>query len=88
MQANLSKMGAEIDVVSYSTGSARLQEKIVIRGTGRLKGARVSSFKDHRTAMSMIIADLVADEPTLIDDDRCIAKSFPDFRKVLRSVVK
>ncbi|MGD9015549.1 MAG: 3-phosphoshikimate 1-carboxyvinyltransferase [Candidatus Omnitrophota bacterium] len=87
MQANLSKMGAEIEV-SYSSRSAGLQEKIVIRPTGRLRGARVSSFNDHRTAMSMIIAGLVADGPTLIDDDRCIAKSFPGFRKVLRGVVK
>jgi len=66
----------------------RLREKIIIEGTGQLKGARVNSFGDHRTAMSMVIAGLVAKGSTVVDEVGCIAKSFPDFLKVLRSVTK
>ena len=88
MQTNLRKMGAEIYVASYRSGSRRLREKIIIQGIGQLKGARVSSFADHRIAMSMIIARLVCSGQVLIDDVGCIAKSFPDFLNVLKRVVK
>jgi 3-phosphoshikimate 1-carboxyvinyltransferase len=88
MQTNLRKMGAEIYVTGYCSESGRLSEKIVIQGKGKLKGARVNSFSDHRTAMSMTIAGFVSSGPTLIDDVGCIAKSFPDFLKVIRRVIK
>ena len=86
MQTNLRKMGAEIKVTDYWSASKRPKIKIVIQGVGQLKGAKVSSFGDHRTSMSMIIAGLIC-KGTRIDDDKCINKSFPDFLKVLESVV-
>jgi len=81
-------MGVEIQVTSYRTRFGKIKEKIVIPGKGELKGARVSSFGDHRTAMSMIIAGLVSKGNTFIDDVKCIDKSFPDFLKFLRSAIK
>lgn len=88
MQTNLRKMGAKIYVTGYQSGSGKLSEKIIIKGMRQLKGVGVSTFSDHRTAMSMIIAGLICKGSTLIDDVGCIAKSFPDFLKVLRSVIK
>jgi 3-phosphoshikimate 1-carboxyvinyltransferase len=88
MQTNLTKMGAEIYVAGYRSASGRLREKMVISGIGQLKGSRVSSFGDHRTAMSMIIAGLVCRGQTFIDDVGYIAKSFPDFLRVLKGVIK
>ncbi len=88
MQANLSKMGAEIRVVTYRSKSAGLREKMIIQGISCLRGARVSSFNDHRTAMSMIIAGLVSTGETVIDEVECIAKSFPGFLEILKGVVK
>jgi 3-phosphoshikimate 1-carboxyvinyltransferase len=88
MQTNLRRMGAKIIVTAYKSGCRRLREKMIIQGGGKLKGSRLSSFNDHRTAMSTIIAGLVSKGETLIDDLGCIAKSFPDFLKVSKSVIK
>ena len=82
MTENLSKMGADIRVVK--SGNA---ENIVIQGGKILKGSRVKSFGDHRTAMSMVIAGLAAKGNTSIDDIGCINKSFPNFLGILKPVI-
>ncbi|MDD2679546.1 MAG: 3-phosphoshikimate 1-carboxyvinyltransferase [Candidatus Omnitrophica bacterium] len=81
MLVNLAKMGAKIRVVK-SGG----QENIIIQGAKVLYSARVSSFGDHRTAMSMVIAGLAARGKTRIDDISCINKSFPGFLTTLKSL--
>jgi len=81
MSENLKKMGADIAI------SKRINcEKIIIKGKRALKGKKVKSFGDHRTAMSMLIAGLAATGKTRIDDISCISKSFPDFVSLLRSL--
>ena len=82
MTENLKRMGADIKVVK--TGK---REDIVIHGVPQLLGARVKSFGDHRTAMSMLIAGAAAAGKTKIDDISCISKSAPDFISTLRSLV-
>jgi 5-enolpyruvylshikimate-3-phosphate synthase len=67
-------MGADIQVEQSGE-----DEDILIDGSGKLSGASVKSFADHRTAMSMIVAGLSASGRTSIDDTSCIKKSFPDF---------
>jgi 3-phosphoshikimate 1-carboxyvinyltransferase len=81
MSVNLHKMGAHISLVKRGN-----VEKVVITGTKPLKAVAVSSFGDHRTAMSMIIAGLAAHGSTKIDDISCINKSFPDFIAKLNSL--
>ena len=81
MSKNLTKMGARIRV-SGSSGS----EKIVIDGVKQLKGARVKSFGDHRTAMSMVVAGMAAAGKTYIDDITCVNKSFPNFLGLIASL--
>lgn len=81
MVNNLNKMGANIRVKQKNT-----KVNIVITGSKHLIGTKVSSFGDHRTAMSMIIAGLKAEGQTIIDDIDCINKSFPEFLKVLKSL--
>lgn len=83
MSDNLRKMGAKIKVLKRS-GS----EIIVVDGITKLRGRKVRSFGDHRTAMSMIIAGLRAEGSTLIDDVSCIDKSFPEFLTILKSLIK
>jgi len=82
MVTNLAKMGADIKVVKPG-----VRENIIIKGVNRLYGAKVKSFGDHRTAMSMAIAGLAASGSTTIDDVSCINKSFPDFLKTLNSLI-
>ncbi|NQT00240.1 MAG: 3-phosphoshikimate 1-carboxyvinyltransferase, partial [Candidatus Omnitrophica bacterium] len=74
MVTNLSKMGANIE----SRGN-----DVVVRGPVKLSGATVDSFGDHRIAMSMAIAALVASGCTTIKDIDCASISFPGFFEAL-----
>lgn len=76
MVTNLRKLGADIRVAS--------QQRIVINGGRPLRGSRVSSFGDHRTAMSMLIAGMVTKGKVTVTDLSCINKSFPGFEKLLK----
>jgi len=79
MVTNLRKIGADIKVeVAQVEG-----ECIVINGGKLLHGARVSSFGDHRTAMSMLVAGLLTKGKVIVTSLGCINKSFPDFVKQL-----
>jgi 3-phosphoshikimate 1-carboxyvinyltransferase len=44
-----------------------------------LHGAAVDSHGDHRIAMSLAIAALLADGPTVINNSEAVNVSFPDF---------
>jgi 3-phosphoshikimate 1-carboxyvinyltransferase len=57
-----------------------------IEGPQRLRGARVSSGGDHRMAMALAVAGLVADGATVIEDAACIATSFPGFAAMLNAL--
>jgi 3-phosphoshikimate 1-carboxyvinyltransferase len=59
-----------------------------VTGTERLKGCVAESFGDHRIAMSMLVAGLVAEGPTTVNDVACIATSFPNFLPLLAGVVE
>jgi 3-phosphoshikimate 1-carboxyvinyltransferase len=84
MSENLKRMGVKIEIFKY----AGTREDIGICGVKRLKGNRLNSFGDHRTAMSMVVAGLVAEGNTFIDDISCIQKSFPNFLALLKKVVE
>ena len=74
MVSDLSRMGADIE--SYDND-------VIIRGPARLSAGTVNSFGDHRTAMSMAIAALVAGGRTTIKDIDCVNISFPGFFQTL-----
>ena len=59
---------------------------IYIKGPTKLKGAVVDSKKDHRIAMSGIIAGLIAEGETTVRDIECIDTSFPTFFKLLEQL--
>jgi 3-phosphoshikimate 1-carboxyvinyltransferase len=54
-----------------------------IEGPTPLRGAQVDSYGDHRLAMALAIAGLVAEGRTLIVGAECIADSFPGFEESL-----
>ncbi len=55
----------------------------VVRGPTPLRGAAVNSHGDHRLAMALVVAGLVAEGETLVRDCACIADSFPGFEALL-----
>jgi len=58
-----------------------------IFGGAPLKGARLSSFGDHRIAMAFAIAGLFAEGETFIDGVECVATSYPSFYETLTTLV-
>jgi len=77
ISSELKKMGAVIK---------EQDDGMTIKGPVRLKGATVKSYGDHRVAMAMAVAGLVAEGETVIEDTTCIETSFPGFEGILRSI--
>ncbi len=73
----LRKMGAEIE---------EMLDGMVIHGTGCLRGAEVDSHRDHRLAMALAIAGLVADGDTVIYNAEAADISYPGFWSDLEQI--
>ena len=50
-----------------------------IQGPRHLEGARVESRGDHRVAMALAVAGLLAEGSTEIEDAECVEISYPGF---------
>jgi len=74
----LRKLGAKIEPT---------EDGFVIDGPTRLKGTLVDSLADHRVAMALAVAGLVADGQTTIAGAECVAKTYPGFWKDLASLM-
>jgi len=71
IKENLSRMGVRVEAENGS---------LIIEGkAGRTSAARLDSFGDHRTAMSMAIAALVSDGDCIVRDTACVDTSYPGF---------
>ena len=66
----LNTLGAKVTVTA---------DGLIIDGVERLVGGAVSSFGDHRIAMSAAVASLVCRNAVEIDGAEAVAKSYPDF---------
>ncbi|MCK4257715.1 MAG: 3-phosphoshikimate 1-carboxyvinyltransferase [Halanaerobiales bacterium] len=75
--AGLQKLGAKVEERS---------DGMIIEGPIQLKGGEVESYGDHRIAMSLVVAGLVADDETLIRDTDCINTSFPGFIEIIQRI--
>jgi 3-phosphoshikimate 1-carboxyvinyltransferase len=71
----LRKMGAQIE---------ELPDGMVVSGPTRLKGAIVGCHRDHRLAMALAVAGLVADGETVVQGAEAIGDSFPGFVDTMR----
>jgi 3-phosphoshikimate 1-carboxyvinyltransferase len=58
-----------------------------IKGPSRLKGNFLESYGDHRMAMAMAIAAILAEGESVIREAECVSVSFPDFWNLLKKVV-
>ena len=73
----LSRLGARIE---------ELPDGLVIEGTGSLKGGTCSSYGDHRLAMTLGVAGLLADEEVVITESEVVDVSYPNFWEDLASL--
>ena len=77
--SQLNKMGADIQ---------ETDDGFIINGPTKLKGATVDSFDDHRIAMMLSVAGLIADGETEILKSDCVKISFANFYEVLEKLCK
>ncbi|MCA6070477.1 MAG: 3-phosphoshikimate 1-carboxyvinyltransferase [Endomicrobium sp.] len=75
------KLGAQVE---------SLDDGFIINGAGGIKftGTLLDSFEDHRIAMTLAIASLIAGGETVIKDSNCVDVSFPGFYETLRDICK
>ena len=57
-----------------------------IEGDARLRGACVQSGGDHRMAMALVVAGLVAEGETIVEDTECIGTSYPGFVETVNAL--
>ncbi|HMR39140.1 MAG TPA: 3-phosphoshikimate 1-carboxyvinyltransferase [Ignavibacteria bacterium] len=53
---------------------------------GTFKGGKLNSNNDHRIAMAGAVASILSEEPVMIEDYGCVAKSYTDFFKDLEKI--
>ena len=76
-------------VEGLSAMGARIEERadgMVIHGQGHLNGGAVDSFGDHRIAMTMAVAGLMACEETVISRAEAASVSYPGFWDTLKTL--
>ncbi len=77
LATELTKMGASVHEQA---------DGLVIVGPTPLRGAVVDSHGDHRLAMALTVAGLVAQGQTIVRDAVCFSDSFPSFVDVFRKI--
>jgi 3-phosphoshikimate 1-carboxyvinyltransferase len=77
LASELRRLGVQIE--ERSDGFA-------IKGPTRLMGATVDSYGDHRLAMSLAVAGLIADGETTVTRAEAYRESFPNFVGLMRSL--
>ncbi|WP_186577798.1 3-phosphoshikimate 1-carboxyvinyltransferase [Aquibacillus kalidii] len=75
----LKALGAEIEAT---------QDGMIIHGNSKLHGATVTSYGDHRIGMMIAIASLIIDEDVELENEECIAVSYPSFFEDLTKILK
>ncbi len=76
---NLRAMGASVE--EYVDG-------FKVAGQTRLHGAEINAYGDHRIAMAFTVAALIAEGTSEIKGAECVGVSFPEFFRLLESVVE
>lgn len=79
VSSQLRKMGADI---------VETEDGLIINGPTKLYSAQVDSFNDHRIAMMLSIAGLIAEGQTEILKSDCVNISFSNFYEVLKNICK
>jgi len=73
----LRKLGAKIDATD---------DGFIVEGSTPLHGGLVNSHGDHRLAMALAIAGLIAKETVVVERAECIGDSFTGFIPLMQSL--
>ena len=75
--SQLSRLGVKIE---------ELDDGMIIEGGHGIDGGDVASFADHRLAMALAIAGLLAHNPVRLSDSAAVSISYPMFWEHLHQV--
>ncbi|MBE9471724.1 MAG: 3-phosphoshikimate 1-carboxyvinyltransferase, partial [Chloroflexi bacterium] len=78
LATELRALGARIDP---------LPDGFIIKGPTPLHSATVDSHGDHRLAMALAVAGLIAEGEVVIENVECIDDSFPGFVELMRGLI-
>ena len=87
MGVKASVEGDEMVIEGHSLAQ-RLLDAAAASEPGLLKGGEFTSHHDHRMVMALKVASLGADSPVMIDDEACVAKSFPQFHELFKEMTE
>jgi 3-phosphoshikimate 1-carboxyvinyltransferase len=79
MAVGLKAVGAKV---------AEQRDGCVIEGIKEFEGGTISSFGDHRTAMSFLIAGLRSKKGIRVQDTDCVQTSYPEFEADLKRFIR
>lgn len=83
------RIAAVVDVLSTLGANIEATEDgMIIKGKTPLSGGHVSAYSDHRIAMMIAIASLIATDKVILDDDSSIAISYPNFFNDLQAITQ
>ncbi len=74
---NLRAVGVEVE---------EFEDGFALSGPQTLQGGKITTFGDHRIAMSFAVANLISNGKIELDQPECVAVSFPQFFELLRQV--
>ena len=86
MGVQVSIEGDEMIIEGHSLAQRLLNASADSDLPGLLKGGAYTSHHDHRMVMALKVAALGADSPITIDDEDCVAKSFPQFHDIFAQI--
>lgn len=77
MDNELKKLGADVEIGP---------DYMIVKGGKALTGASVDSHEDHRIAMALTVAGLIAHGETIVNDIECANVSFPRFYEKMNAL--
>ena len=78
------------NLVASKIDSSIRNDDLIIKGSNKslLGNNKITTYHDHRIAMSFSVLSLICKKPLKIDDLKCIQISYPRFKQDLKSLLK
>jgi 3-phosphoshikimate 1-carboxyvinyltransferase len=78
------------NLIASNIDSTIRNDDLIIKGSlEKLIGNnKITTYHDHRIAMSFSILNLICKKPLKIDNSKCIEISYPKFKQDLKSILK
>lgn len=81
------RLSAMYNIINALGGKAEeFEDRLVVHGSGKLKGGVVDSYNDHRIVMSAAIASIICEEKVIINGAEAVNKSYPKFFEDFKSL--